>query len=1223
MRKRTWKKGMQKALAITMVASMLVPQSLLYAAEDSGTDTKNVTSLTDEDIEELGGKVTLDRQGVHDPSIVVNNGKYYVFGSHMAVATSDDLMDWATLPINGENENNAYFGTRDDEGKVTKVSYLQAFLEGAYGQKEIEIGTEKTKVTVDFSTFPASEWNTAISSNPDDSGNTSEWKITGNLWAPDVIYNDTMKKWCMYLSLNGNVWNSVVILLTADDIEGPYVYEAPIVYSGFTASGVTSYTKTDLSLVLNNGTALDSLPARYDNHITGVSADGKSTSSAHGTYGDYWPHAIDPTVYYDDDNNLWLLYGSWSGGIYTIELDEKTGLRDYTVTYPYEINGASADETTKSKNVTSDPYFGTKIAGGCYVSGEGAYVEKIGNYFYLFVSYGFYSPTGGYTMRVFRSENPDGPFVDANDQSAIYYDSWMDNYRTDSKGVQLMGNYKWDTMNLGEIAQGHNSAFVDEDGNAYVIYHTKFDDDTAAHNVRVHQLYTNEKGWLVAAPYEYAGETINDADISKTEISKSDIVGEYELIMHQYTNTKAGDGLVADCVDVITPVTINLNDDGTITGAVTGTWVEKAGTAYATITISGTTYYGVFAEQCMDNTSIKVMCFTATSDTGRTIWGSKAMNDQQIIAYNTAFENVKIPTTTKSDIALSTESEYGATIKWSSSDTSVITDAGVVTQCISDRKVTLTKTITSGDYSYDKKYEVVVLGTCTGADDPILSYDSLESGDTIAPAEGISSSTGVSISFTVSSITSDWTPVLITEDGNKVYLSVLNYSGADAFEAAGTMSSVAAEKYVWPHTIFTDGATYKVTISYNTDGTIAFYRDDVLMLTYAANTAIGSKKVSDLAKAMAEAAAAGEVIVQYNMTDVTVDVAKDYEKTDTGHTYSVSYNSTLNSVGVKCSKCSYNGIAELSGGTVSSTYKPTLVDGVISLPTATEITKDGEYEFVGWKNLFDGTVVTSLKIEDIFYGGDLIRLEAQWKEIGSEEEEDDEQNNTGIPSIGGADDKTGWDAIQTEIKDKTSDSEKLQEVVVNMNGATEVPKSIIEAIKGKNIDLKIQMKTGITWVFNGESVTKTDLDKIDMSVALDTNNIPKAALETVTKDKPSRTLTLTHDGEFGFTAKLTVNVGTSNAAKKAILYYYNESTGKMEPSEANIVTAKGDVTFVFLHASEYVIVFEDVNTENLGDGAPGTGDNTNVVGHVWLMVLSVATIYGVTVVTKTKKKARR
>jgi hypothetical protein len=91
-------------------------------------------------------------------------------------------------------------------------------------------------------------------------------------------------------------------------------------------------------------------------------------------WGRRWPHTIDPSAFYDEQGKLWLVYGSWSGGIWMLELDEETGLRDYDVTY--------------AENSTSDPYFGKKISGGYYSSGEASYIEYIGGYYFLFVTNG-------------------------------------------------------------------------------------------------------------------------------------------------------------------------------------------------------------------------------------------------------------------------------------------------------------------------------------------------------------------------------------------------------------------------------------------------------------------------------------------------------------------------------------------------------------------------------------------------------------------------------------------------------------------------------------------------------------------------------------------------------------------------------------------------------------------------------------------------------------------
>ena len=87
----------------------------------------------------------------------------------------------------------------------------------------------------------------------------------------------------------------------------------------------------------------------------------------------------------------------------------------------------TGDFDKKGANVTSDPYFGKKIAGGRYVSGEGSYIEQIGDHYYLFMSYGGLEPNGGYEMRVFRTSRPDGPYKDMNGTDAIFT-SWKLNY---------------------------------------------------------------------------------------------------------------------------------------------------------------------------------------------------------------------------------------------------------------------------------------------------------------------------------------------------------------------------------------------------------------------------------------------------------------------------------------------------------------------------------------------------------------------------------------------------------------------------------------------------------------------------------------------------------------------------------------------------------------------------------------------------------------------------
>ena len=611
-----------------------------------------------------------------------------------------------------------------------------------------------------FGSFDADAWCTA----------SDGWKIFegngSNMWAPDIIYNTSMNKYCMYLSLNGEYQNSVVILLTSSNLEGPYAYEGPVVYSGFSAEEDTpiNYKNTDLKYIIGENAAL---PERYGK-ISGITLDENQKITAVGTntWADYWPHAIDPAVFYDDGGKLWMIYGSWSGGIYALELDETTGLRDYTVSY-------ASDFDDEQKEVTSDPYFGKKIAGGHYVSGEGPYIEKIGNYYYLFMSYGFYAPNGGYSMRIFRSENPDGPYVDTKGTSAVFEEfkpNFIADYapdvaQIDTRGMRLMTYYQWEHMPKGEVAQGHNSAVVDGD-RAYVIYHTKFNDGSAAHELRVHELFQNKNGWILASPYAFA----NDDKLNYNEEPK-DVAGVYEIIVGDYSlgYHKESGALNENYKGPLSEIlTYALVSDGKITkdGQDAGTWTIENGQAYATLTIDGHNYSGVFAEVTKDAAGIKTMCFTGVDEqTGITLWGAKELGGKAVIADSVANPTYIVPEKVYGSFELPSTGGKDVSLYWKSSNPDLAADDGTVSVLPeNDTDVTYTMTMVSGDYYYQKEYIVTIANKNSMTDGkylvgeaytdqaltlPDVSRPSMTNPFYISNTAGLELSGGVSIEFDV------------------------------------------------------------------------------------------------------------------------------------------------------------------------------------------------------------------------------------------------------------------------------------------------------------------------------------------------------------------------------------------------------------------------------------------------------------------------------------------
>ena len=549
--------------------SMLLILALLTACLSPGAGSVPVRAKTAEGLAEDADYV---RVSVHDPSIVKDpdTGYYYIFGSHRSFARTKDLMRWERFESN---------------------------------------------ILSEFEELCKEPWEWAEEATRRDTGGT----LSGRMWAPDVIWNETMKKWCMYMSIDGDSWCSSICLMTADQIEGPYKYEGIVVYSGMNNAKVPPtqemLDKTDIARVLGEDADL----SRY-----------RSTSNA-------CINAIDPCVRYDDKGDLYMVYGSWSAGIYMLKLDTKTGLRDYETTYETEMD-------------VSDAYLGTKIAGGHYNSGEAPYLLHVGKYYYFFISYAGLNAAEGYQMRIYRSENITGPYVDQNGDSPICKNS--EDMKKSTRGVKIFGSYDIPGLPRVQVAQGHNSALLDDDGKIYLVYHTRFQSETGeeqTHEVRVHQMFVNEDGWLVAAPYEYAGETLPEKGYSADEVA-----GEYKFIYHEPTEfykVAAGEQygimgsqevstkevelrreLVVGHRTAAIGLTVSyshegaekvvLEKDGTVKGDYSGTWKFTNG-ANVEMELNGVTYRGVFLEQQDESEQReKHMTFSLLGD-NVTVWGVK------------------------------------------------------------------------------------------------------------------------------------------------------------------------------------------------------------------------------------------------------------------------------------------------------------------------------------------------------------------------------------------------------------------------------------------------------------------------------------------------------------------------------------------------------------------------------------------------------------------------
>ena len=694
-----------KKLLLTMVSMLLFGM-----ATHAQNEVAEKTQLSTNDLTSTYAYKTVSRNwaSIHDPSVVWDptTQYFYIYGSHYAGTKTKDFKSFSGIfnyYQGGYASWDAYKAFQSNP-----VHTVKRCLPGSTTEQEVTLGS------FDASAFCATYAGIQVGNRAPTT--EAEW-VSGDQWAPDIIYNPNMNKWCLYLSLNGDYWASVIVLLTSDSPTGPFTYEAPIVFGGFdgqTRSGKSvNYKNTDLEIVLGTQS---SLPSRYNT----------------GAWGNLWPNCIDPCAFFDEEGELWLAYGSWSGGIFMLKLDKNTGLRDYTKTYPSVTYAGTAPNRATFTGYTSDPYFGKLIAGGCYASGEGPYIQHIGNYYYLFMSYGGFGPSDGYEMRVFRSAKPDGPYTDASGTSALYtkYQLNFGPNAATNKGMKLIGAMNnWGLMTVGECAQGHNSACQDDKGRTFLVCHTKFNNGTAGHQVRTYQLYLNKQGWLVTAPFQFNGEETTDETIANTQPwSAADVEGDYHVIIHPYK-------LDHNNMQEATPGTIHLSAGGKVTGDYTGTWsYTDEGKSYfqLKLRIGSTTYTfnGVVVEQTLEGSTAKTLCFTTVCNTsgnaycGVPVWGYK-LQPQYALAYNYSVLGTsyfKAYSNQSKNVNLYFTPAENVDLTWTSSHPDIISNTGKVNP--QEERVTgivLTARMDCGNYYWTSDYNATVAKASAISGDPTSS----------------------------------------------------------------------------------------------------------------------------------------------------------------------------------------------------------------------------------------------------------------------------------------------------------------------------------------------------------------------------------------------------------------------------------------------------------------------------------------------------------------------
>ncbi len=601
---------------------------------------------------------------VHDPSVIKDGDTYYIFGSHLGAAKSTDLMNWEYISNPATEEET--FSLAD--------------------------GTSYTAETLQVDDSPLFDvYTTEIAEGIEWTGG-----YKGN-WAANVIKAPNGKYWFYYnhcaqdnpdtAEVDEVCWNrSYLGLAEADSIEGPYVDKGVFLRSG--------YKNTPIQKLDANG-----------NPIPIKDADGNQLEDADGNlrwemqdyfpefeeypldngketwYGNVDPNVIDPTAFYDKDGALWMVYGSYSGGIFILEMDEATGM-------PVEGQG-----------------YGKHLTGGDFRAIEGPYVfySPETDYYYLMVSTAGFNYNEGYNVRIARSKTPDGPYLDAagNDIAGA---GGLD------MGVKLIGGFVY-TQEVAEEAQawgynapGHNSALYDEEsGRHLMVTHTRFPQSATefpnnanAHQVRTHELFATADGWLVASPQRYVpldGDNV---------VNETDIPGHYKFINFgsevNYQSIPSGH--------------ISLNQDHTVSGSDTGTW-HMLSAGQVVLELESGTFQAVAKWQWDDARQEVVQTLSGVASDNSTMWASH-VDDISATAEILADvqETLELPTVltiNEENFEIPMVGRSGAQISWNSSDEYYIGNDGSIfipTPDRGDQVVDLEATISLNGQSVTKSFTI-------------------------------------------------------------------------------------------------------------------------------------------------------------------------------------------------------------------------------------------------------------------------------------------------------------------------------------------------------------------------------------------------------------------------------------------------------------------------------------------------------------------------------------
>lgn len=293
-------------------------------------------------------------------------------------------------------------------------------------------------------------------------------------------------------------------------------------------------------------------------------------------------NAIDPSIVDDaETGKQWMIYGSFFGGIFAMELDKETGLA--------KTEGDLGKMIAHRQNWQNDNMEAPEVI-----------YNPATKKYYLFVSYGPLFTT--YNVRVSVADHPDGPYTDY--------------FGTDVSGEVntfpvLTAPYKFDN-HAGWQGVAHNTCFSDGNGNWYSASQARPIENPGMMDLAIRKMYFRADGWPMISPERYAGD-------AEQNLEAAQVYGDYEIVSIQdrevaedHADGQSKDGL--QDAEINKSVKLTLSSDN----------VKDFASNTFTLVINNSEVKGVKAAVGHDWENKKTtIIITGIDNQGFAVWGKK------------------------------------------------------------------------------------------------------------------------------------------------------------------------------------------------------------------------------------------------------------------------------------------------------------------------------------------------------------------------------------------------------------------------------------------------------------------------------------------------------------------------------------------------------------------------------------------------------------------------